>query len=191
MSDNQRFGFLVSVGKDVTKVSLPEKSGGDDLNDLITAGEEGGYLITLFCDEDTDRTLFLLCDSYNDIPRGPVPKVNQWILDASGVTIYGDALFYLSQPEENDPGDEDTIFDLKIEIEDLIFLLELSGKESPSQQKTNKKRIEKGKEPIKRWFAPFLLVTDYQNKELRSKWLNTLSELGINNKYPSDSEGSE
>lgn len=191
MNGKQRSGFLITTNKVVTRVPLPEKSSNKKLNDLIRAGKDGGYLHMLFCDGESDRTLFLLSDSYNDIPRGPAPEINKWILDVSGVTIYGDVLVYLSQPQDNDPAADDDIFDLKITLEELVFLLELAGKESPSRKESDKKRLRLGKKPKKREFVQHLLKTDYQNKELRSKWLNILSRMNINNKYPSDSEESE
>jgi len=157
-------GYLLLVDGNYKKVDLPCPL---DMNKMLNLiGSEDIHMDIISCDLDTDRTLFLFMNIYNNFKKGKKPLLNQFISSCSEVQIYGDAIAYLSEPLEEQPlSAEDQIYDLNISIDELKYLLS-------SAMVEDDKLLSEPKFEV------------WSDKEKREKWLNILQKIGINN--PSD-----
>ena len=93
----------------------------DDLKELIEASEF--YIGILASDSESQRTLGIFMDAYNDMRTGPAPPLNQCIMGThSGAEVYGHVVLYLCEPLDN--SDQEQMFNLSLSQEQITFLMQ-------------------------------------------------------------------
>lgn len=143
----------------------------DNYEEMVAIiGSEDSYLTGLISDVETERTIFLLTDVYNDFQDDKYiqPPLNSFIANHSKAKIYGDVLVYLSEPPEDSVGDDIT-YDLELSIDDLKVLME--------SVEINKRNI----------FSPFVLYEILRDPIQRGRLTQILRKVGIS-KFTDDSE---
>jgi hypothetical protein len=85
-------------------------------------GADEYYQGILMGDTETERTIFIFMDAYNDGHSGTPPPLNTFIAQHSAATIYGNVLLYVSEPFEAG-GDDEIIYDLDLSVPQLEILM--------------------------------------------------------------------
>lgn len=113
--------ILLRVDGSIENVIVPETF--EDHPNEIEAlfGTSDYYLTTLISDYESEQTIFLLMDNYNDFHRGQQPPLNAFIAENSEAKIYGDVIVYASEPSNDESGD--VTYDLNLTVDDLKSLM--------------------------------------------------------------------